>query len=61
MQELNYSTGVLKLTASEHMDFIPKSNVDLSKIYISNVTGDNAISLIGAKVHEVDGIHALLH
>ena len=53
--ELNYSTGVLKLTASEHMDFIPASNVDLSNIYISNVTGDNAISLIGAKVHEVDG------
>ena len=53
--ELNYSTGLLKLTASEYMDFIPKSNVDLSKIFISNITGDNRISLVGAKVHEVDG------
>ena len=53
--------GVLKLTASEHMDFIPASNVDLSKIYISNVTGDNAISLSEQKSTRLTDIHARLH
>ena len=38
--------GSFKTHCVRAHDFIPASNVDLSKIYISNVTGDNAISLI---------------
>jgi hypothetical protein len=45
--EINYGTGVLKITCNETLDVTPESNVDLSLIFLSNNTGSTAMPLAG--------------
>ena len=38
---LNYSTGIMRITASETIDATPHSKVDTSKFYLVNSVGSN--------------------
>ena len=58
---IDYSTGVLTITASETLDATPSTNVDPSKIQISETAGDpeglgTGVKLTGATVTQVDGV-----
>ena len=46
---LDLNTGTLTINADETIDANPTSLVDLGRIYIENITGDNFVSLTGAK------------
>jgi len=46
----NKGTGVLSISFSETIDNTPTSNVDLSKIYISQITKQDEIALTGATI-----------
>jgi len=45
---LNYSTGILRLRASEILDLTPFAKVNLNSILIVNNTGDANLALTGA-------------
>jgi hypothetical protein len=47
---LNYTTGILTITSSETVDVTPASLVYLQSIFISDLSGDHAVSMIGATV-----------
>ncbi|MBI2908917.1 MAG: hypothetical protein HYX92_14840 [Chloroflexi bacterium] len=51
---LNYGTGVLVITFSETIDGNPATNVDASKIWISNTAGSHNVQLTGATVAAAD-------
>ncbi|MEK7281315.1 MAG: hypothetical protein AAB037_03050, partial [Chloroflexota bacterium] len=53
---LNYGTGVLIITFAETIDGNPATNVDLTKIYISNTAGSHDVVLTGATVTAADAV-----
>ena len=54
---LNYSTGILVIETSETIDATPADdNIALEKIFVSNVAGQEDISLQGAQVVAVDAL-----
>jgi len=50
---LDYTTGILTITSSETVDVTPSSLVYLESMFISDLTGDHAVSLVGATVTSV--------
>ena len=53
---LNYGTGILIIEASETIDITPSSNVDVSRLHVSNATGNSDVSLAGQTVNELDNL-----
>ena len=53
---IDYDTRIITLTASETLDVTPGSLVDLSKLSVSNVSGEETFALSGSSVLEVDGV-----
>ena len=52
---LDYGLGILRIQANETIDVTPpKSQVNLRRVFISNVSTDHALSLLGASVTKVD-------
>ena len=52
--EIYLGTGVISLFFSETLDATPTSQVDLSKIFVSNTGGQETIGLTGSNVSAVD-------
>ena len=51
---INFGTGLMTIKASETIDVTPHSQVDFSKMFLSNSSGDKLVSLDGSKVVSVD-------
>ena len=54
--ELRLSDGLLTLFADETVDVTPASNVDVTKIFLANVSGDQSLAIDAATVSEGDGL-----
>ena len=57
---LDFSLGVLTIECSETIDSTPSSLVDLSRLFVSNISGSSDITLLGSTVTPMDGTNVTI-
>ena len=58
--ELQFSDGLVVITADETIDATPSERITQSKIFISNIAGNKELSLGLAEIIETDGLTVTL-